>query len=97
MKKYKKIAIVILPMVVMFVVAALIFGGSNDVVTGYIKTSTNAVTDTITTAGDSADASLTFDNTTNNWKYLVVDYIQAAAPIKSLVVAGDNVCFENDL
>jgi len=67
------------------------FGGNESGSAYLINSTNNAVTDTITTAGDSADASYTFENKDNKWKYLIVEYIQAAAPVKSLVVAGDNV------
>lgn len=51
---------------------------------GYLKNTTNSkIIDTITTAGDSADASYIFRND-GDYKFLVIEYIQAAAPIKTL-------------
>ena len=94
MNKYKKIK-TILPVLAVFLIAGLVYlfaFGGNQPGSAYLINATNsAVTDTITTAGDSADASYTFENKDNKWQYLIVEYIQAAAPIKSLVVAGDNV------
>jgi len=83
-----------------FVVALVVFGiltagGFDDSKSGYLTESTNSSnTDTIRTAGDSADTSNEFINADANgnmFKYLIVEYIQAAAPIKELVVASPNI------
>lgn len=86
----KKIAKYGLPMLATFLIAFFLFGAGEKVETGYLQETTGGnMTDTITTAGDSADASYTFENV-DRWKYLIVEYIQAAAPIKQLVLAEDN-------
>ena len=92
MEKIKKFLKGYGALVSIIILATVLFAGDFDnTKSGYILTSTSAVTDTITTAGDSADGSLTFNNNDSKYKYLIVEYIQAAAPIKELVVASPNV------
>ena len=87
-KKYKILSTVL----ALFIVAGISYSliGAGESSFGYISNTTNSTNiDTITTAGDSADASYVFRNT--RYKNLTIEYIQAAAPIKSLKLAMDNL------
>ena len=98
-KKNKKLLLYGVPAYLVIIFLAIFslysLGAGSTAPDGYLKTSvSSAVNDTITTVSDSADGSLTFNNADANgqmFKYLIVEYIASAAPVKELVVASTYV------